>query len=82
MYYYPQLSGNFTYPAGAPADLVGFTTKFEQSFMKYQIGGTYNLGSTGLFIDAGFLGDRISQRQLSPGDASHSGGYAGLGFHF
>ena len=82
VWYYPQISGNFTYPAGAPADDVGFMTKFEQRFMKYQIGGTFNLGGTGLFLDAGFLGDQIRGKQLSPGDATHSGGYAGLGFHF
>jgi len=82
VWYYPSISGNFTFPAGAPASLVGTTDKFQQRFLKYQIGGTYNLGSSGLFLDAGFLGDTIRGKNLSPSDASHAGGYVGLGLKF
>jgi hypothetical protein len=82
VWYYPSVSGNFTYPGGAPADDVGFRTQLISRFMKYQIGGTYSLGATGLFLDAGFLGDSINNKQLMPVSAAHSGGYAGLGIHF
>jgi hypothetical protein len=82
IWYYPSISGNFTYPPGAPPSLVGTTDKFQQRFLKYQIGGTFNLGSSGLFLDAGFLGDTIRNKQLAPSDASHSGGYVGLGIKF
>jgi hypothetical protein len=84
VWYYPSISGDFTFPAvGPPADDAGASgRRFEQRFLKYQIGGTYALGSSGLFLDAGFLGDTIRGKSLSPGDASHAGGYAGLGIHF
>src|SRR6202049_3241538 len=82
IWYYPSISGNFTYPATAPPALVDTTDKFQQSFLKYQIGGTLNLGNSGLFLDAGFLGDTIRGKNLSPADASHAGGYVGLGIKF
>jgi len=82
VWYYPSISGDYTYPAGAPASLVGTTDKFQQRFLKYQIGGTFSLGSTGLFLDAGYLGDTIRGKNISPSDASHAGGYAGLGIKF
>ena len=83
IWYYPSISGNFTYPAGAiPASLTGTTDKFQQRFMKYQVGGTLSLGNSGLFLDAGFLGDSIKGKNISPSDASHAGGYVGLGIKF
>jgi hypothetical protein len=82
VWYYPSISGNFTYPAGAPPALVGTTDKFQQRFLKYQVGGTFTLGGSGLFLDAGWLGDTIRGKNLSPSDASHSGGYVGLGLKF
>ena len=82
VWYYPSISGNFTYPIGAPPALVGTTDKFQQRFLKYQIGGTLNLGNSGLFLDAGFLGDTIRGKNISPSDASHAGGYIGLGIKF
>ena len=82
VWYYPTISGNFTFPVGAPPILVGGTDKFQQRFLKYQIGGTLNLGNSGLFLDAGFLGDTIRGKNLSPSDATHAGGYVGLGIKF
>ncbi|MEA2719758.1 MAG: hypothetical protein QOJ39_1622 [Candidatus Eremiobacteraeota bacterium] len=82
VWYYPSISGNFTYPVGAPPSLVGTTDKFQQRFLKYQVGGTLNLGNSGLFLDAGFLGDTIRGKNISPGDATHAGGYVGLGIKF
>ncbi len=82
VWYYPSISGDFTFPLGAPPSLVGTTDKFQQRFLKYQIGGTFNLGGSGLFLDAGFLGDTIRGKNLSPSDASHAGGYVGLGLKF
>jgi hypothetical protein len=82
VWYYPTISGDFKFPVGAPPALVGTTDKFQQRFLKYQIGGTLNLGNSGLFLDAGFLGDTIRGQSLSPSDASHAGGYVGLGIKF
>jgi hypothetical protein len=82
VWYYPNVWANFTYPAGAPLNLVGTTDKLESRFLKYQIGGTVSLGNTGLFLDLGFLGDSIRNKNLMPADATHAGGYAGLGIKF
>jgi Copper amine oxidase N-terminal domain len=82
VWYYPSISGNFTFPVGAPPSLIGTTDKFQQRFLKYQIGGTLGLGNSGLFLDAGFLGDTIRGKNLSPSDATHAGGYIGLGIKF
>ncbi|MDQ6924916.1 MAG: copper amine oxidase N-terminal domain-containing protein [Candidatus Eremiobacteraeota bacterium] len=84
IWYYPSISGNFTFPAGStpPGLAPGSVDKFQQRFLKYQIGGTLNLGNSGLFLDAGFLGDSIKGKNLSPSDASHAGGFIGLGIKF
>ena len=55
---------------------------FQQRFLQDPIGGALNLGNSGLFLDAGFLGDTIRGKNLSPSDASHAGGYIGLGIKF
>jgi hypothetical protein len=82
VWYYPSISGDFTYPTGAPAALIGTTADLQARFLKYQIGGTFMLGSSGLFLDAGFLGDTIRNKNLMPSDATHAGGYVGLGIKF
>jgi hypothetical protein len=83
VWYYPSISGTFSFPAiGAPPAFAGQDEKFQQRFLKYQVGGTLNLGNSGLFLDAGFLGDTIRGQNISPSDASHGGGYLGLGIKF
>jgi hypothetical protein len=93
VYYYPTISGNFTYPPNAYTAAAGLcsaaaapatcsSSQFQQSMMKYQIGGTYNIGLGGIFVDAGFLGDRIRGKLNSPSDSAHAAGYVGLGVKF
>jgi len=82
IWYYPSISGNFTYSPGAPPALVGTNDKLQQRFLKYQIGSTLTLGNSRLFLDAGFLGDAIRGKNPAPSDASHAGGHIGLGIKF
>jgi hypothetical protein len=82
VWYYPVISGDYTFPSVAPLNVAGQTFPFQQRFLKYQAGATLNLGNTGLFLDAGFLGDTIRGVNLSPSDATHAAGYAGLGIKF
>jgi len=49
---------------------------------KYQIGGNIVLGNSPFFIDLGWLGDRMTNRSNAPIDATHNGGYVGLGLRF
>jgi hypothetical protein len=79
LWYYPSMAGNFTYPPGAPGGRFGTNDTFRQRFLTYRLGGTLRLGKTGLFVDAGFLGDLIGGGNLSPSNASHGGAYIGLG---
>jgi hypothetical protein len=84
IYYYPSVTANYSFPATDP--LAGTSGKFTDRFLKYQVGATILLTGKsspfGLFFDGGFLGDSIRGKSLSPGDASHNGGYAGLGLKF
>jgi hypothetical protein len=80
VYYYPSVSGTYGAPSGLPAPSSSGT--IAESILKYQVGATFGLGSSGIFLDAGYLGDSIRGKTLSNGDASHDAGYAGLGFHF
>jgi hypothetical protein len=80
VYYYPSISGNYLAPSGLPAP--SGSGKIAESILKYQVGATIGLGASGVFVDAGYLGDSIRAKTLSPGDASHDAGYAGLGYHF
>jgi hypothetical protein len=82
VWYYPSITGDFTYPGGAPPALIGTTADLQARFLKYQIGGTLNLGASGLFLDAGFMGDTIRNKNIMPSDATHAGGYVGLGIKF
>jgi hypothetical protein len=79
IWYYPNVSGGFTYAPGAPRALVGTNDKLQQSVLAYRIGGTLNLGKSRIFLDAGILGDSIRGTNLAPSGASHAGGYTGLG---
>ena len=87
-YYYPNVKGSFAFPTDAfttANGLAGTSAALEERYFKYQIGGTYSLSpanSSGLFIDLGFLGDTVKGKNLLPSDASHSGGYLGLGLKF
>jgi len=82
IWYYPRLSNDFHFPAtGVAAPLAGTTEKLEQQMWQYQVGGTIDIGHTGLFIDGGFLGDS-TRGNFRPSDATHSGAYVGLGLHF
>jgi hypothetical protein len=50
--------------------------------LKYDIGGTYNFGSSPLYLDFGWLGDQGRNKNNAPADYSHNGPHVGLGLHF
>ena len=76
-YYYPNVRGT----CGTDVCPTGpFTLAY--NILKYQIGGTFNFGTSPLFIDFGFLGDRGKNKSNAPSDFSHNAAYVGLGLHF
>ncbi len=84
VWYYPSVTAQYTYqPPGFAGPI---TDSLQYRDLKYQIGGTISLtgtkSSSGLFLDLGFLGDRLQNKNLAPSDGSHSGAYLGLGLKF
>lgn len=73
--YYPQLSGDYV-------DQNGFGQKLQYREFKYQAGLTINVPKTPLFLDFGFLGNRLTGKQNAPGNANSTSLYGGLGLHF
>ena len=82
VWYYPQVQGNYTDNCGGSPFCTNPTYKLGYSILKYQLGGTFNFGTSPLFLDFGFLGDRGQPKNNAPSAFSHSGLYAGLGIHF
>ncbi|MDQ2680392.1 MAG: hypothetical protein M3Y21_05135, partial [Candidatus Eremiobacteraeota bacterium] len=75
-WYYPNVKGNFSDPAGN-------TFSLAYNILKYQVGGTFTLGEhIPLFIDFGFLGDRGQNKTNAPSAFSENGPYVGLGLKF
>ncbi len=82
VYYYPSVSGNYTFAAGPYA---GTTQSLSYRDLKYQAGITYTIGAfsgVGVFLDANYLGDSIKVKSLGPSDESHGAAAVGLGFKF
>ncbi len=73
--YYPQLSGDYT-------DIFGNPQKLQYRSLKYQAGLTINVPKSPLFLDAGFLGDHLTEKQNAPANESENTFYGGIGLHF
>ena len=73
--YYPQLSGNYV-------DVNSVSQKLQYREFKYDAGLTINVPKTPLFLDFGFLGNRLTNKQNAPGNAASNSLYGGLGLHF
>jgi len=77
-YYFPSIKGtcDVTVCPTGPFDL-------SYRMLKYQVGGALNFGKpAGVFLDFGWLGDRLTNKTNAPVDATHNGPYIGLGIHF
>jgi hypothetical protein len=68
LWYYPNVKGS--------------SPDLEYRIYKYDIGGTYNFGSSPVYLDFGYLGDRGSNKNNAPADFTHNGPHVGLGVHF
>jgi len=77
VYYYPFVTTNGNQNLGG-----GIFGAVQYRILKYSIGGTFNFGNSPLFLDFGYLGDRVYNKQNAPDDEQHNGPYAGLGIHF
>jgi hypothetical protein len=86
IYYFPIIQGNYTVPAtdpfGNPSAQAGQNFNVQYNFLKYFLGGTYNIGNTPVYIDLGFVGDRGSCKTNCPVSFTHAAGMLGVGLHF
>ncbi|HZT13534.1 MAG TPA: stalk domain-containing protein [Candidatus Baltobacteraceae bacterium] len=76
-YYYPQIKGTCgtaVCPTG-PFDL-------EYRIFRYEVGATFSVPGTPVFIEGGWIGDNGKNKLNAPSDFSHNAGYVGLGIHF
>jgi len=81
-FYYPHVSGKYTYPAAAGfGALAGRQATLAYGEWKYEIGATIALGSA-FYLDLGYLGEHDSAKAEAPSNTSVSGPYVGLGLHF
>jgi hypothetical protein len=85
-FYFPSASGNYTVPAtnqfGIPSANAGITFKQQYQITKYDVGITYNIGRSPVYLDGGWSGDRWTTKANAPIGQSHGGPYVGLGIHF
>jgi hypothetical protein len=82
VWYYPRISGNYTYPTTTLlGPLSGQTIPLSYAYWKYRAGGTLRLGSA-LFLDAGVAGERATARTNAPSSTTVNAPYVGLGIHF
>ncbi len=75
VYYYPQISGDYT-------DIFGNGQKLQYRLLHYQAGLAIKVPSTPLFLDFGYLGDHGTAKQNAPSPFSENSFYGGLGLHF
>ncbi len=82
-WYYPQVSGNYTYPTSPYlGPLSGQTVPFSYSYWKYRVGGTISFGKTGgVFVDFGYAGERANAKTNAPSNTTVNAPYVGLGVH-
>ena len=73
--YFPQLTGDYT-------DIFGDGQKLQYRSLKYQAGLTINVPKSPLFLDAGFLGQHLTEKENAPSNASFNTFYGGIGLHF
>jgi hypothetical protein len=82
VWYYPRISGNYTYPTSPLlGPLSAQTIPLSYAYWKYRAGATVKLGSA-LFVDLGIAGERGTARTNAPSDTTVNSPYVGLGIHF
>jgi hypothetical protein len=83
LFYYPMVTGNFTYPtSGILGSVSGSTVPIRYHTTKYKAGLTVKLGNSGLHLNVGFAGEGLRNAGGAPSNTTVAGAYAGVGIHF
>jgi hypothetical protein len=81
-YMYPNTKATYVGPTSfLLGPLSGASFNMSYNVLRYEIGGTYNVGHTPFFVEAGFLGDKGYAHGDSPSDFTHTGAFVGGGLH-
>jgi hypothetical protein len=81
-FYYPHVSGKYTYPTSATFGVLGGQqATLAYSEWRYAIGATLALGKV-LYLDLGYLGQHDTAKADAPSNTNTAGPYVGLGLHF
>jgi hypothetical protein len=75
-YYYPQVQGSYTDGNSL------ITYKLQYQVLSYQVGATYDIMKSPVFVEGGWGGDKGVVKQFAPSPYLHYGWFAGLGVHF
>ncbi|HMD02382.1 MAG TPA: stalk domain-containing protein, partial [Candidatus Baltobacteraceae bacterium] len=83
-WYYPNPNGTYTYPHSIYlGPLSSTSTVLSYTILKYDTGVDVNFGKkSGLYLQAGFAGEKANAKSNAPTNTSVLGPYVGLGFHF
>jgi len=83
VFYYPMVSGKFTYPTSPLlGPISGTTVPINYHTLKYKGGLTVNLGKTGVYLDGGYSGENLRNAGGAASNTTVAGAYAGVGIHF
>ena len=83
-WYYPSVSGNYTYPSSVYlGNLSGSTISVSYGVLKYDAQVTLNLSKKyGVYLTGGYQGEKMNAKNNAPSASSITAPYAGLGIHF
>ncbi len=82
-WYYPAVSGNYTYPVSPYlGPFSGQTVPFGYSVLKYRGGATFWLTQTNLFLEAGWAGEFFRATINTPVSGWTEGSFFGIGTRF
>ncbi len=85
VYYYPSVSGNYTFNAVAPPVFAGTTQSLSYRDLLYQGGITYTVGKFdgfGVFLDGNYTADNLRAKNLAPSSETHGAAAVGIGLKF
>jgi len=78
VWYYPDAHGTYTNLPAASINPLSYNLAY--NILKYQVGLDYDIGSSPIFIDLGWMGDNWSNKQNAPINRTYNGPFAGIGF--
>ncbi len=82
-WYYPAVTGKYTYPVSPfLGPFSGETVPFGYSVIKYRAGATFWLNATSLFLEAGWAGEFFKSTINTPVDGWTEGSFFGIGTRF